>query len=363
MSKRNRFMLSIIIVIILIISSVMSLTYASNIIKLEGMFKTDGVDVTIDTEDTDKLIAPNMTVPYAPVITYKGIDAYIRFKIDISNENLTIDNFNGLSDEWVERGDYYYYTKPVKHNTELATFKNFHVPSEWDELDPLLFMNSEFTITAMCDAVQADNFKPDFENDKPWGSLEIQDNDYNGDEYKKDKSEKTTPVQISIKDSSKYTLDSNILNIKNVKPGDHYENDVIINNEGNKKIELFFSTDDLETSDKYNLLDVIKLRLSVDGKEFYNGTLRAKELNKWKSLIVMDKDTTHKIHYDVVVPAELDNNYEVKEQKFIWNLMMKTIPETPKTGDIQKLGIWVVIMVTSLYALYVLRKKANNEEK
>ena len=214
----------------------------------------------------------------------------------------------------------------------------------------------------MCDAVQADNFTPDYTSENPWGDLVIEDNSYDGNTYT-DKAEKTTPINVTVKGSGKFALDSNILCDKTVAPGDTFENDIIIDNKTAKKVELFFSTDDIMTDDENNLLDNINLRLYFDGKEFYNGTLRAAKLNKWKEIGILEKGATHTIHYEVDVPETLNNKFQMKNQKFIWNLMMNEIHETPKTGDTTNLILWISIMAVSGIALLIVGRKRDKDEE
>ena len=351
-------------IIILIISSFMTVTYAEKIISLEGVIETEGVDVSIDSADFKKQIAPNMTVPYEPVITYRGIDAYLRFKILVSNENITMDNFSGLSDKWLKRGQYYYYTTPVKHNTELATFRKFYVPEYWTETSCEMGMESEFTITAMCDAVQADNFYPDFNSTNPWGEIIIEDNYYEGDVYKKTEESESAPIYLKTKGTSSYSFDSDSLCNKTFRPGDTYINDIIISNESKNRSELLFSTENTMGRDKYNLLDVIKLKMYIDDEEFYNGTLRTDELNNWKKLVVMNEGSTHKLHYEIEVPSELQNCYEVKKDSFIWNMKMHDIAGAPVTGDYAILLFWILLMIISLkIVICISRKKYKKDEQ
>lgn len=348
---------------IFLISSFMTITYAEKVISLEGNIETEGVDVLIESEGYNTPLAPGMTVPYEPVITYRGINAYLRVKFIISNENITLDRFSGLSDKWVKRGEYFYYTVPVEHNTCLSTFKSFHIPEQQSQLSEEMKVNPEFTITALCDAVQADNFTPDFECDNPWGEVIIENNDYDGTKHKCGKAIKKVPVYLKTKGSSAFSLDSEQLCNSHFRPGDFYENDIIINNDSRRKTELLFSSAELIEQSEPNLLDVVCLKMYIDGKEFYNGTLRAKKLNKWKSLVIMDKKSTHKIHYEIEMPAELGNCYELRFQNFVWNMTMREVSDGPVTGDKAGFLFWIIVMAVSVISiLRINRKKIKKDE-
>lgn len=363
MKQKNTSTILIIIVnIIFLISFLMSITYAEKIIRLEGCFETEGVDVKIQSEEYNTTLSPNMTVPYEPVITYRGIDAYVRARFIVSNENLTPDKFNGLSDKWVRRGEYYYYTEPVKHNTVLSTFKSFHIPEKWDESSGDLRMGSDLTITALCDAVQADNFSPDFEKENPWGDLFIEDNMYDGNMYSEYTGDAGTPVFLKTKGSSRYALDSEMLCNRKFKPGDTYENDIVICNESSNSTELLFFVENVMARSAYNLLDVFTLKMYIDEKQFYNGPLRAESLNSWKSLIKMEPGTTHKVHYEIGAPAEMHNCYQLQEQNFVWNMTMHEVSDMPLTGDNTKLFLWIILMIISGVILKKIRKKNKKDE-
>lgn len=349
--------------VILILSCFLSLTYAAKVISVYGQFETKGVDVSISAEQSNDLIAPGMRVKYEPVISYQGVDAYIRFTLDISEDDLTLYHFTGLSDDWVRRGRYFYYRKPVHHKEEIETFKSFHIPETWDETMPQDFMGSTFTITASCDAVQAKNFSPDFERENPWGSLEIEDNAYDGDTYVETISSKKELVGLTFNGFSKYTLNSDILVEENILPGDTYENEIVLTNKGGKDTEVFFSVSEMKAfTDKNNLLDAVELTLRLDDKEFYHGTLRAAELVNWKSLVYMKPDSTHRLSYKIHMPKELQNAYEEKLDKFQWNFQAKEIPNAPKTGDRNYFLFFTGIAGICFFLLFMLTKKGKRDE-
>lgn len=356
--------LAILCVAVLVISSFMSLTYAEKVISTHGELKTQGVDISIAATQDNKLIAPNMTVKYEPVITYKGVDSYVRFKLDISTSDIALYQFTGLNSDWVQRGEYFYYKKPVKHNTRLSTFKSFHVPSEYDELDPKDFMGSKFNITATCDAVQAKNFTPDFDNDKPWGNLSIQDNDYDGNTYAAENNNIHDKIRLNFETASQYSLSSDQMVKNTILPGDTYKNSIVLSNSGKKNMKVFFSVSKENQEEMYNLLDALKLTIKLDGKDFYEGTLRASRLNDWKTLLTLEKGSKHTLSYEIHAPAELDNAYEEKLNHFTWNFKVRELSDAPVTGDQLNLIFWLVTMALSALILILILKGARvkNEE-
>ena len=349
-------------VLVLFIASTMSLTYGERIISTHGVLETEGVDISIKATQDKKLLAPNMTVRYHPVITYKGVDAYIRFKLDISTEDIELYQFSGLSQDWVHRGDYFYYVKPVKHNTKLDTFRSFHIPAEYDEGLPVNFMASDFDITATCDAVQARNFTPDFSSEAPWGELEIQDNTYNGNTYKGETVRSSEPIRINFKGASQYSLSSDEMIRTNILPGDTCKNSINLTNQGKNDLEVFFSVSEENQEEMYNLLDALELTIKLDGKPFYQGTLRASELNQWRTLLTMEEGSRHRLSYEIHGPEELDNAYQEKLNHFTWNFKVKEEQTMPYTGDRLLFIFWSAVLIAAFAVILLLRKGEKDEE-
>jgi len=94
--------------------------------------------------------------------------------ISIGLEEFELDEsgIEGLSDymvtldsnQWVKVGDYYYYIVPVDKDVSIDFVKEVRIPTEWDES----YADKSFSIVVTADAVQADNFTPDFKSDDPW---------------------------------------------------------------------------------------------------------------------------------------------------------------------------------------------------
>lgn len=348
------------IITILVVSSVITFTFAEKIISTYGIFETDGVDVSIKTEQSDKTVAPDMTVRYSPVITYKGVDAYIRFKLNISTDAIKLSQFKGLNSDWVKQGEYFYYSKPVKNNTKLKTFTSFHIPPEYDETEPQDFMESVFNITATCDAVQAENFTPDFKNKNPWGDLIIQDNSYDGNKYKEKRNKDHAEIRLNFKNPGQYSLSSDQMVKDRILPGDTYCNSIILENKGKENMDVYFSVNRENQKEEYNLLDALTLSIKVDGKDFYKGNLRAEELNKWGLLTELEKGKKHVISYKIHAPKEMDNDYEEQFNHFKWNFKVNTEEKNPLTGNIDTLFFWLSIILLSLTIIW--RMKQEEEE-
>lgn len=360
-SKKIKSAISILSIILVISSLLAAFTFATKVISVDGEIKTQGVDISITAGADDSEVMPGKAVKYEPKIQYKGVDSWIRLRLDISNENIKEEYFQGLGDDWIKKGEYFYYTKHVHHNEEIKTFDSFKIPYKWDELEPENLMDSSFQVVALCDAVQADNFTPDFNSEKPWGELEIEDSDYDGSEYS-DKENIIKHIDLEFLGAGQYTLSSKDI-ILDVLPGDIYENEINIYNEGKHETEVFFYVSDAELKEN-SLLDAVKLKMEIDGKPFYDGTLRAAKLTKEQSLCYMKPGEKHILSYEITVPAELKNDYQDKLDFFTWNFSSIEYPKVPKTGDTASFLIYIMIASLSLILLIkVKRKESKKDEK
>lgn len=128
----------------------------------------------------DKLIYPGDLIPLIPQIKNKGVDAYIRIKIDFPQfknadesvketlDVLSLDDINGFEHEkWVYQDDYYYYQDVLKEEQAIHLFESIQVPTEWGNE----YQSMSFDVVVEVDAVQVKNFTPDYTSSNPWGNV------------------------------------------------------------------------------------------------------------------------------------------------------------------------------------------------
>ena len=75
-------------------------------------------------------------------------------------------NIEGISRDWKKKGEYYYYTKPLKKGESVDFFTGVSVPFFWTED----YSGQKLRIGIQADAIQAANFHPDFQEMSPWGN-------------------------------------------------------------------------------------------------------------------------------------------------------------------------------------------------
>ena len=118
-----------------------------------------GLDEKGEKTDFDdaQVVVPGQVVDELVDIFNLANDAWVRMKVTFDDStidgNMLDDSLLNLGDDWVKCGDYYYYTKPVKHGEAAEFLKSVSIPAEWTEA--LSEKDQKINFTA--DAVQEKN--------------------------------------------------------------------------------------------------------------------------------------------------------------------------------------------------------------
>lgn len=116
-------------------------------------------------------------------------DAYIRVAVntvvtkkDGSTVTPSLEDLGAelSSDKWIAKGGYYYYNEKIATSTNpVPLFKTLKsgednytilIPEKWGND----FQDAKLNMGIKVEAVQADNFTPDFNSDAPWGNVEVE---------------------------------------------------------------------------------------------------------------------------------------------------------------------------------------------
>ena len=266
--------------------------------------KGNGI-IPVDEDSDPLIIMPGMHISRIPRITNKAIDCYIRASVDITSKNkvecpITEEDISGFSDDWVQRGEYYYYTNIFETNQSTDLFDTITVPAEWDtkydkdgEVADYYTMN-DWDITVKIDAIQSENFNPDFESQTPWGE---EGKDYEIQEcIHEDGYDVTTFKAISDAELSVvYEGDSQKLiaspedffsGFATLTPGDSMDGMFTMQNDAEKEQAFYFKTEVLEPDN--DLLDKMQLTITTDGKQIYSGPLNSKDIKEYMELCKLE---------------------------------------------------------------------------
>lgn len=267
-------------------------------------------------------IFPGERISKIPRIKNRALPCWIRARISYGSdkddvEMLSEHNIEGISSEWIKRGDYYYYTKVLKKQESVDLFQSVSVPAVWTEEHG----GQKLSVTVQADAIQAANFKPDFTAMSPWGNQEIQDcvHETNGTMTCK-KGERKLSVEFQGKAHKLIAVpDDFFANLETAMPGDILADTVKISNTTKNDAEIFFriSTEG-RAKEKVDMLKNIRFQIAMGKKVLYRGTLDAAKLQKNHSLGVFKSKASGELKFLLEIPKEWDNAWALKKTDVSW---------------------------------------------
>ena len=332
----------------LMLSAVGTSIYAYSEISVENTFTTGIVDIELEEftlengkevewSDAYQNILPGQSISKIPRITNYGNDCYIRADICFVDTSLTEETLFGMPSEWKLAADgFYYYTKILSTDEEIDLFQGFTVPDDLSE-DA---QESEFRIQICVEAVQSDNFKPDFELYDPWQNIEIQQCMKEG-MYDISAFKQSDQLSFEIKyvgETEKLYVNTNdfFSNFPVLLPGHVYEDTLEFVNQSDDEVNLYFRS---SAPDGTELLDKVMLKISkaFNGMEsvIYDDTIRSSDLSENVLLATIKAGESGRLNYEIYVPETLDNTYTIMEDSVVW--IFSTTPisdaEVISTGD------------------------------
>lgn len=335
-------------------------------------------------------VLPGDFISKIPRITNQGMPCWIRTKISFQNNLEMKDGFGeknieGISWDWKKKGEYYYYTKPLKKGESVDFFTGVSVPFFWTED----YSGQKLRIGIQADAIQAANFHPDFQEMSPWGNQIVEKciHETNG---KTDC--KLEDVELSVKfhgDAQKLlAVPADFFrNFGAILPGDTKKDEISISNTDKNAVEIFFRTEiQNQTKEQKELLEKLALTVSMNGKKFYTGNLKSSSLERSVLLGKFEPQTEGKLTFSITAPPNLKNSYALRDASVNWiftvnkkdgvftdsplspdgseNKRYSAENSTPvKTGDNTPVFIMIVLLIFSsiLGIAYLKLKKGDNE--
>lgn len=281
-------------------------------------------------------IMPGATISKIPKITNEAMDCWVRAKVKISSrlqkvDSLSLEQIEGISDDWIKIGEYFYYKKILKSKETVTLFQSIQIPTNWKEEHE----QNEIKMIVQVDAVQAKHFTPNFSGDAPWGGLTIEkcihEDGYDINTFQREK-ESSLTVHYE-KDAKKLIAkpDDFFAQFGVLMPGDEQEGRVEIKNKGKNPVNIFFKTEGLEEA---NLLEKITLTIknrasdSEEERVLYEGNLRSKELEEYLLLGCYEPSYEGEFTFVLKLPEELNNTYSLEKRKVKWYFMAQEIEDT-----------------------------------
>lgn len=381
MKKKVKIVIIAIIVILQVLICNISVTAVSDT-SVDNNFETGIVDITIkeyqnyngveEPLSSSISIMPGQYVSQIPRIKNNGSECYVRVKLDCElSEILSLININ---DGWkLYKDGYYYYSSSLKTSDSVDLFTGFKIPEDLSNE----YQGINFSINISADAIQSTNFKPDWNKDSPWGQVEILANTKD-EGYTINTVSKVTPLSIIYNgDVSDLVTNSDdfFINFETMMPGDTYSDSINFKNIYDRDIKIFFS----QESEESDLLKQISLKISTKDKVIYSGTL-SDAVNSIE-LLAIDKNGSDSVDFEIIVPAELNNDYSLVKERVKWvfsvdksnstgtsnvnseytNIISDLVKGTIKTGSIFYIGIVAVVMISAFFIVCIIRRRRNND--
>lgn len=405
MSRNKMYILVVILILIMCVSGIYAFTN-STIVNVKNELNTGVVKIELNeysknVDGTESLyndvnlnVLPGQVISLIPRISNLGDSSYVRAKIGYSNSDnstatLTQDEINGISTKWLKKGDYWYYTEPLKSGENVDIFSSVTIPANLSND----YQGKEFKLDITAEAVQAENFKPDFDSNSPWNGIEAKDASV--ENYKTDKIQKNNSTKVEYENNADSYIEvpDNFFNkLGRVMPGDVLIDEVTIQNKTSKEVEYYVSTEKgNELSDtETELLEKLRLNITSDNKKIYEG-----KLDKIDNLSLgkYTKNEASKLLFTITVPEELQNEYANLSATLNWKFSVKvpddekqdepekeeqkddkpveepkeekTNPPSPQTGDVKikvAVGIFLISAI-GLIVIIIAERKLRNKEK
>ena len=324
-------------------------------------YEKDGDTEKVYAGPKEGIVLPSQTISKIPRITNYAETCYIRVKTTYSGEAsdsvskvdtekpeedsktdadpnetpaeyvLSDEELDGISDEWVKQGEYYYYTQPLKNGESADFFQNVTIPAAWTSKA----QDRVLGLTVTAEAVQAANFTPDFNSESPWGDTEIEQCVHEKDNSITEVTKQYTAMSVTYEGAARNLVASPedfFKNLQTAMPGDTISDSFQLSNTTATSAEFFFHTETPGnlTDEELDLLKQFKLTITQNGKTLYDGDLQAASLNQEISLGTLETGKNSRVQFTLQLPAELKNAYAKRESMVNWIFRVQGAEEPGK---------------------------------
>lgn len=177
---------------------------------------------------------------------------------------------------------------------------------------------------------------------------------------------------------SEHSLTDLFPNFKGVMPGDTLTQKITVKNDADNKVKVKIYIRSLGAhEDSKEFLSQLGLKVvkSEENEMAYMFDATANEtaqLTDWVCLGTLYSGGEVNLDVTLNVPVELPNEFQNKIGYLDWEFMIEEFPieegdpKPPQTGDNSNIGLWIAIMLCSLFMIIILlfwRKKDKENEK
>ena len=332
-------------------------------------YKVDAAGNKVLNNSESKIVLPGEAISKYSEITVNAHKSLIRAKVMVSGDKEIVD----LNESWVRLvedknwsriGEYWYYTEPVDHGKTIAFTKDIIIPTSEDNV----VQNKNFNVVIWVDAVQYDNFKPNFRSNDPWFGTVIETSVY--DTYRNKESE-SAGLAVFYEGGAQGLIANTgdvFKNFKTLMPGDTVSDKLVIGSSYANPVRLFFRIDKI---DNEALAKQVELTIKAGEVPIFNGTL-ASAMNE-VYLAYMTQGYQAVLTFELKVPEELKNDYALTDakQKWVFRADLGGDPTKSRiisrnTSDPTNTAMYMVICgvavaVCAGAAVYVIRRRKDED--
>lgn len=281
-----------------------------------------------------KTVLPGDVISKIPRITNYAQPCWVRAKISFQNSQKDLEGLDeslleGIGTDWKKSGEYYYYTKVLKKKESVDLFTGVRIPSQWTEAHS----GQKLEIEIRADAIQAANFKPDFQAMSPWRNQVIEECIHEKNGTATCKMEK---ISLSVQfNGAAHKLiavpDDFFANFFAAMPGDILTDTITVSNTTGREAEIFFRTAiESQNEEQLELLEQLKLNISMKQETLYEGDLKAASLANGISLGTFSPGQTETLSFSITVPDSLKNAYALRDAAVKWIFTVKEEADSSK---------------------------------
>ena len=365
--SRRKFIAAAVLLMTALTGTLVYAAYVSSA-KVANSFSSGGVNIEAEClQERDGELVPageltvadlDSVVSYIPRITNRAEESYIRVRLEAESagDDINISKYlYGVDSRWKEAGGYMYCTERLACDETAELCRGFEIPDDWDYRK-----ENRLKVRVVADAVQAKNIYPDFESEAPWGDVAVERSEVRGQYTVREN------VPVSGQGAVKIVCDrSSGISVSEdhlfseltdgvFMPGDERSGSLVIRNERNRKVKVFFKA----VYDSSELSQSMQLRICSrknDGsmsagkaQNFYSGPMGDRRLDEYRLIAELGAGEEQSLDITASLPDAADNRCQLKDGANIWYFTAGEDGTAPDTGETGSLS--VLLMLASLCA-------------
>lgn len=360
---------SFLIVLLLVVFAVSSYSASASFydeLMVKDGFSSGAVNIKLSASCETYRISRGKSVRYIPTIINRGADCYVRVSLSAESGKDSIDITSrccNLKENWKQIGDYLYYKIPLKSGEKAEICSGFEYPQEWKYKE-----KNELRVKAYAEAIQEENFAPDFASATPWGNV-VAVKSYVEDEYTVSavKSSEANIRELKKDGVKGLTIDEkDFFGELMLMPGDTKTGKLKVNNTSEKTAQILFKAEYAGKLPRKSLNLRIESGNGNNKKVFYEGFVSEKELHEYREIVRIDPGKSEVLNFTLSFSKTAGNGYQLKEGDIIWHF---AVYDDEKNGFVRTsddVGIQIIAvclaLISGILIYWLMRGRLKHEK-